>query len=128
MRKLKKASGEIISINEILEKKPLKVKNFGLWLRYNSRSGTHNMYKEYRAMSRTEAVEQMYQSMASLHRTRFRDLHILKVVELEKTSDVKRPYIKQLLDPKLRFPLPTRLPKQAGAGKKIFSAKRPSTW
>lgn len=113
MRKLKKASGEIISVNEILEKKPLKVKNFGLWLRYDSRSGTHNMYKEYRAMSRVEAVEQMYQDMAARHRSRFRSVHILKVVELEKTADVKRPYIKQLLDPKLRFPLPSRLPKQA---------------
>lgn len=113
MRKLKKASGEIISVNEILEKKPLKVKNFGLWLRYDSRSGTHNMYKEYRAMSRVEAVEQMYSDMAARHRSRFRSVHILKVVELEKTSDVKRPYIKQLLEPKLRFPLPSRLPKQA---------------
>ena len=128
MRKLKKASGEIISVNVILEKKPLKVKNFGLWLRYDSRSGTHNMYKEYRAMSRVEAVEQMYQDMAARHRSRFRSIHILKVVELEKTSDVKRPYIKQLLDSKLRFPLPSRLPKSAGAGKKIFAAHRPSTW
>lgn len=64
-------------------------------------------------MSRVEAVEQMYQDMAARHRSRFRSVHILKVVELEKTSDVKRPYIKQLLDPKLRFPLPSRLPKQA---------------
>lgn len=71
------------------------------------------MYKEYRAMSRVEAVEQMYSDMAARHRSRFRSVHILKVVELEKTSDVKRPYIKQLLDPKLRFPLPSRLPKQA---------------
>lgn len=113
MRKLKKASGEIISVNEILEKKPMKVKNFGLWIRYDSRSGTHNMYKEYRAMSRVEAVEQMYSDLAARHRARFRSVHILKVVELEKNADVKRPYIKQLLDPKLRFPLPSRLPKQA---------------
>merc|ERR1711977_584014 len=31
---------------------PRKVKNFGIWIRYDSRSGTHNMYKEYREMSR----------------------------------------------------------------------------
>ncbi len=86
------------------------------------------MYKEYRSMSRTEAVEGMYQDMAARHRSRFRNIHILKVVELEKTADVKRPYIKQLLSPKLRFPLPHRLPKQAGAGKKIFASKRPSTF
>ena len=128
MRKLKKASGEIVACDKILEKRPLKVKNFGVWLRYDSRSGTHNMYKEYRGMSRVEAVEQMYADMAARHRSRFRNVHVLKVVEIEKTADVKRPYIRQLLDPKLRFPLPSRLPKSAGAGKKLFSAKRPSTW
>lgn len=128
MRKLKKASGEIVSVNAIHEKRPLKVKNFGLWLRYDSRSGTHNMYKEYRAMSRVEAVEQMYQDMAARHRSRFRSVQILKVVELEKTADIKRPYIKQLTEKNLKFPLPTRIPKTAGAGKKLFSATRPSTW
>lgn len=57
VNKVKKTSGEIVSVNKIFEKKPSAVKNFGVWLRYNSRSGTHNMYKEYREMSRTDAVE-----------------------------------------------------------------------
>jgi large subunit ribosomal protein L18Ae len=57
VNKVKKASGEIVSVNEIHEKKPNLVKNFGIWLRYNSRSGTHNMYKEYRELTRTEAVK-----------------------------------------------------------------------
>ena len=43
------------------------MKNFAIWLRYNSRSGTHNMYKEFRALSRAEAVELMYQDMAARH-------------------------------------------------------------
>jgi large subunit ribosomal protein L18Ae len=51
---------------------------------------------------------------------------ILKVVEVEKTDDVRRPYIKQLLVKGLKFPLPHRINKKAG--KKIFSAKRPSTF
>lgn len=54
----------------------MKVKNFGLWLRYDSRSGTHNMYKEVREMSRTDAVEAMYQDMAARHRARFRSIHV----------------------------------------------------
>ena len=54
----------------------MKVKNFGIWLRYDSRSGTHNMYKEYRELSRTDAVEALYQDMAARHRTRFRSLHV----------------------------------------------------
>lgn len=43
--------------NQIFEKRPEQIKNYGIWIRYDSRSGTHNMYKEYRAMSRVEAVE-----------------------------------------------------------------------
>lgn len=36
LRKMKKATGEIVAVNIISEKKPLKVKNFGIWLRYVS--------------------------------------------------------------------------------------------
>ncbi|PSN66637.1 ribosomal protein L18ae, partial [Corynespora cassiicola Philippines] len=137
LRKIKKANGEIVSLNEIHEKRPQKVKNFGIWIRYDSRSGTHNMYKEYREMSRTEAVDALYQDMAARHRSRFRDIQaslehninwpqILKVVEVEKTEDIRRPYLKQLLVKGLKFPLPHRVNRKVG--KKIFSATRPSTF
>jgi large subunit ribosomal protein L18Ae len=125
-RKVKKASGEIVTVNEISEKRPLAVKNYGIWLRYDSRSGTHNMYKEYRDVSRTLAVQSLYQDMAARHRARFRSIHVIRVVEIPKTEDVKRPYIRQLLAKNLKFPLPHRVPK--GVGKKVFSAQRPSTW
>ncbi len=62
--------------DQIHEKRPTKVKNFGIWIRYDSRSGTHNMYKEYREMSRTEAVDTLYQDMAARHRARFRSIHV----------------------------------------------------
>lgn len=126
LKKVKKANGEIVSLNKIHEAHPLKVKNFGIWIRYDSRSGTHNMYKEYREMSRCEAVESMYQDMAARHRARFRSVSILRVVELEKADDVKRPYIKQLTAKNLTFPLPHRVPRISN--KKIFSATRPSTF
>ena len=45
LKKVKKANGEIVGVNVIHEKRPLRPKNFGIWLRYDSRSGTHNMYK-----------------------------------------------------------------------------------
>jgi large subunit ribosomal protein L18Ae len=124
LRRIKKANGEIVSVNQIQEKRPNKVKNFGIWIRYDSRSGTHNMYKEYRELSRAAAVDALYQDMAARHRARFRSIHILKVVELEKTDDVKRQYIKQLLQPGLKFPLPHRIQKQ----KQLYSAQRPSTF
>jgi len=125
LRKIKKANGEIVSLNEIHEKHPLKVKNFGIWIRYDSRSGTHNMYREYREMSRADAVQSLYQDMAARHRARFRSIHVLKVVEVEKTEDIRRPYIKQLLSKDLKFPLPHRNPPKSG---KVFSATRPATF
>jgi len=66
----------LILVLQISEKRPQKVKNFGIWIRYDSRSGTHNMYKEYREMSRTEAVDSLYQDMAARHRSRFRSIHV----------------------------------------------------
>jgi hypothetical protein len=35
-------------------------------------------------------------------------IQILRVAEIEKKEDVKRPYIRQLLEPGLKFPLPHR--------------------
>ncbi|RPA80473.1 60S ribosomal protein L20 [Ascobolus immersus RN42] len=124
LRRVKKSAGEIVALNEIHEKRPLKVKNFGIWIRYDSRSGTHNMYKEYREMSRADAVNSLYQDMAARHRARFRSIHILKVVEIEKSADVKRPYIRQLLTKDLKFPLPHRVTKT----RSVFSHKRPATF
>ena len=54
----------------------MKVKNFGIWIRYDSRSGTHNMYKEFRELSRADAVKSLYQDMAARHRARFRSIHV----------------------------------------------------
>ncbi|KAI3324824.1 ribosomal protein L18ae [Xylariaceae sp. AK1471] len=126
LKKVKKANGEIVTLNKIAEKNPLRVKNFGIWIRYDSRSGTHNMYKEYRELSRTDAVEALYSDMAARHRARFRSIHILRVIEIEKTDDIKRPYIKQLLSKDLSFPLPHRIPRISNS--KVFSATRPSTF
>lgn len=124
LRKVKKASGEIVAINQIHERKPLQVKNFGIWLRYDSRSGTHNMYKEFRELSRADAVHACYQDLASRHRARFRSIQVLRVAQIEKAADVRRPHIKQILVPKLRFPLPHRVVKQ----RSTFLATRPSTF
>ena len=37
LRKFKKTTGEIVSVEEIKERKPMQIKNFGIWLRYDSR-------------------------------------------------------------------------------------------
>lgn len=124
MKKVKKATGEIVSCSQVFEKKPMKVKNFGVWIRYDSRSGTHNMYKEYREFSRAEAIKACYQDLAARHRARFRSIHIIKISELT-NAQVRRPYIQQLIEPGLKFPLPHRV---ARSYKPIFAGKRPSTF
>merc|ERR1712167_415355 len=48
-KKVNKTAGEIVSVKKVAEKSPTLVKNVGIWLRYDSRSGSHNMYREYRS-------------------------------------------------------------------------------
>merc|ERR1739848_710728 len=106
--KMKKANGEILSIKEIFEKKPEKVSKYGIWLRYNSRSGTTNMYKEFSALTQNEAVEQMYQEMAGRHRARFSSIHIIKCEEIQPSKAI-RSNTQQFLKANIAFPLPHRI-------------------
>ena len=71
----------------------------------------------------------------------------MRVAEIEKKDDVKRPYIRQLLEPGLKFPLPHRRECQVEVrtwdgmltstslfyfpgttSKGWFAANRPATW
>jgi ribosomal protein L20A (L18A) len=89
---------------QIFEKKPTATKNFGLWVRYQSRTGYHNMFKEYRDVTLNGAVEQMYTEMASRHRVRSHQIHIIKTTVV-KAADCKRENICQFLDSKIKFPV-----------------------
>ena len=68
--KVRKVQGEIVSVQEIYEKHAGVVKNYGIVLRYLSRTETINMYKEYRDTTLAGAVSQMcrffYFMLASL--------------------------------------------------------------
>ena len=44
---------------QIREKNRRIVNNYGITLRYNSRSGTHNMYKEFRDVTLNDAVQML---------------------------------------------------------------------
>jgi len=125
--KSKAAAGEILSVIEVFERRPTTVKNFGLLCRYNSRTGTHNVYKEFRDVSRVGAVNQLYMDMAARHRARFRSIQIIEVRRLG-NSRVIRPNIKQFLSSKLKFPLPHRIHRPPTAQfRRNFLASRPST-
>merc|ERR1712181_205605 len=85
LRKFKKTTGEIVSVEEIREKKPLKIKNFGVWLRYDSR-----------------------------HRARAHAIQIIRC-EVVAAGKCRRPLVTQMHDSKIKFPLPCRVSKQGGS-------------
>merc|ERR1719148_105489 len=104
---MKKATGEILDVVEIVEKNQRIVKNYGIWLRYNSRSGTHNMYREFRDVSLTGAVSQLYDEMAGRHRARPRSIQIIRTATVA-AKDLKRPNGMQFAKANVKFPLAHR--------------------
>jgi large subunit ribosomal protein L18Ae len=144
--KLKKSTGEILTVNEVREKNPNVIKNYGITIKYNSRSGTHNMYKEFRDTSLCGAVEQMYAELAGRHRARFGSIQIVdtRIVKagIKATAEynpeihgdvlpesVKRPSLVQFLDSKIKFPLSHRILRASTKTlRSTFTAKRPTTY
>ncbi len=125
-KNVKKATGQIVSVTRISEPHPEVLKNFAIWVRYHSRSGIHNMYKEYRDTRRVGAVRQLYKEMASRHRARWSSIHIIRVDTIA-NSAVRRANTLQYLGGKVRFPLPHRVVRVAKPYRKTFSAVRPNT-
>ncbi|KVH97367.1 Ribosomal protein L18a [Cynara cardunculus var. scolymus] len=104
LKKVKKSNGQMLAINEIFEKNPTTIKNYGIWLRYQSRTGYHNMYKEYRDTTLNGAVEQMYTEMASRHRVRHHCIQVIKTATIP-AKLCKRESTKQFHNSKIKFPL-----------------------
>ncbi|KAL6045569.1 60S ribosomal protein L18A [Balamuthia mandrillaris] len=124
---MKKTKGEILSVNEIFEKRPEQIKNFGIFVRYTSRSGVHNMHKEYRDTTRTGAVEQMYTEMASRHKAAFSSISIVEVNEL-KAAQTRRVNTQQFHDSNIKFPLPHRISRvPLKKYRATFTGRRPNT-
>merc|ERR1712137_96594 len=127
IQKVKKTSGEVISVQEIFEKKPNTIKNYGIFLRYDSRSGTHNMYKEFRDTTVNGAIDQLYLDMAGRHRARKRSVYVIKAEAL-KPADCKRTNTKMFHDDKLMFPLPHAAQKHTHRRhKSLYAYRRPAT-
>merc|ERR1712051_1034213 len=101
--KVRKIQGEIISTSEIFEKRTGAIKNYDIILRYLTRTGTVNMYKEYRDVSLCGAVSQMYMEMAGRHSAAANSIQIIRTSVLE-NNDVKRPQILQFTSQNIKFP------------------------
>ena len=130
-RKMKKTTGEILDVVEIVEKNRRIVKNYGIWLRYNSRSGTHNMYREFRDVSLTGAVSQLYDEMAGRHRARPRSIQIIRTSTVA-AKDLKRANGMQFAQANVKFPLAHRVASgkrgQKALSGSTFTTVRPTTY
>lgn len=122
-RKMKKTTGEILDCVEIVEKNSRIVKNIGIWLRYNSRSGTHNMYREYRDLTTCGAVTQCFNEMAGRHRARPRSIQIIRTASV-KAADLRRANGMQFAKKNVKFPLAHRV----ASGKRGMKALSGSTF
>jgi len=121
LKKIKKSAGQVVKVQQINEKNPTaKVKNYGIWLRYDSRTGTHNMYREYRDLTTADAVTHAYRDMGARHSARSSSIQIIKVAPIE-ASKCRRPNIKQFHNNRIKFPLPS----QFDGKLKRFTTKRP---
>merc|ERR1711970_1540132 len=104
-KKVNKTAGEIVECNEITEKHLGCVKNYGVWIRYDSRSTSENMYREYRDISLASAVTQMHRDMAGRHRARPGSIQILKAQKVN-SKDCRRPQNLQMHNSNIKFTLP----------------------
>jgi len=123
----KRTGGEILRQTELYDNKPTKVQNYGIWLRYNSRTDTHNMYKEYRDTTINGAVSQMIAEMAGRHRAEASSIQIMKTAIIA-DEDVRRKHVKQMLTKGCRFPMVRKTPLVKKSMKKVFLGKRPTTY
>lgn len=101
--KVRKIQGETISTSEIFEKSTGCVRNYGIYLRYLTRTGTVNMYKEYRDSSLCGAVSQMYMEMAGRHSARGESIQIIRTSTVT-ASESKRAQVQQYAEGTFRYP------------------------
>lgn len=123
----KRSGGQILRITEIHDKSPTKVSNYGVWLRYESRTDTHNMYKEFRDTSINGAIGQLHQEMSGRHRAQQSATQIMRFKTL-KNSELRRPHCLQMTSKKVKFPMVRQTPLQNKAEKKLVRSGRYGTF
>mmetsp|Transcript_4343 Transcript_4343/g.15874 ORF Transcript_4343/g.15874 Transcript_4343/m.15874 type:complete len:101 (+) Transcript_4343:742-1044(+) len=96
-------------------------------MRYDSRTGHHNMYREYRDVSICGAVSKMYQDVAARHRSRFSNVQIVRTAQVPDDM-LRKTWNKEYLEKDIKFPITHRVLRPSSkALKKTFVARRPRT-
>merc|ERR1712232_1517425 len=127
INKAKKSGGELLAVNELFDRAPTKVKNYGIWLRYESRTDTHNMYKEFRDVTINGAVSQLYSEMAGRHRAQPGAIQIINSAVLP-ASKCRRDHVTEMHNAKMKFPVVRKMPLVSQKLRTTFKATRPSTF
>lgn len=124
--KIRATHGEIISVNEIFERKSNGIKNYGIAFKYLSRTGIINMYKEFRDVTLCGAVSQMQSEMAGRHSGRADSIQIIKT-KVVPSSEIARANILQYAKTSCKYPkinTGKRAPTKAHLS--VFTASRPT--
>ncbi|KAF7678004.1 60S ribosomal protein L18a [Astathelohania contejeani] len=109
----------VLDITECKEdNEAMKIKNYGIKFFYHSKRGTHNMYKEFRAISRVDAVQMLFSDMGSRYKVGSDSIFVIEIKELASdelirtrvqefaAEDVKFPkFFKKVSDTKLFVPV-----------------------
>merc|ERR1712157_634922 len=122
--KAKRSGGELLACNELHDRGPTKVKNYGIWLRYESRTNTHNMYKEFRDININSAVGKMYSEMAGRHRANPGSIQIINTATIP-ASACRRDAVTEMHNSTLKFPIIRKVPLVSKKLRTTFKAKRP---
>ena len=124
--RLKKSLGEILSVKQVREPEPERVKNYGVWITYKSVRASHNNYKEYRDVTTEGAILQLYSEMAGSHNVVPREIAIIKVAEIP-DEEVRHKTVKQFSGENIKFPIIKQEIRAAKPSqKRIFSKTRPT--
>jgi large subunit ribosomal protein L18Ae len=90
--KIKKSHGEILKVQEVFNSGKVQAQNFGIYLKYQSHVGKQNMFKEFRAVSVQDAVDQLYNEMGGNYKVSRDRIDIVKVVKLsDENLRIKNP-------------------------------------
>uniref|UniRef100_A0A8C9CJU1 60S ribosomal protein L18a n=1 Tax=Phocoena sinus TaxID=42100 RepID=A0A8C9CJU1_PHOSS len=124
LKKMKKSSGKLSAVDRCSRNLP-RLKNFCIWLHYDSRRGPHNMYRQYRDLTAAGTITQCYRDMGTQRLAR---AHWIQIMEVEEIAAIKcrRAATKQFHDSKSKFPLPHRV--LCHQHKPHFTTKRPNAF
>jgi len=102
-QKMKSTGSVILKIEEVPQYADMKIRTFGVRAVYRSRSGLHNYYKEINAVSKTAAVERLYQDVAGRHHAPPQRVTIVEAAEVPVDDVTDKELLQIMKEPK--FPL-----------------------